>query len=94
MDSPHKIAEELISLAEGYSKMSGQIIEVLQRKAVAWAEYRSFAETNKEADMKWEASEDGLTEMSLKLKMKASAQRQSALKNMLRVMENEARNNY
>lgn len=72
--------------------MTAELIEVLQVKAVKWAEMRSVFETNAETDKNWEASEAGIKEMTLKLKLKASEKRMSALRTMLRIMETEARN--
>lgn len=92
MDNPHAIADNLVKLSEGYSKMTAELIEVLQIKAVKWAEARAVLETNAETDKAWEATPEGIKEMTLKLKLKASEKRMSALRTMLRIMETEARN--
>lgn len=90
----HAMADEVVRLSSEYSTMSKELAAILTIKAVRWATFRAEegVKSDKAADKKWEASREGIREMQLKLIMKASEKRQSALKAMLRVLESEARN--
>ncbi len=90
----HEMAENVVTLSAEYSTMSEELADILTLKAVKWAMFRTEegCTSDKQADKKWDASAEGLREMKLRLIMKASEKRQSALKTMLRILENESRN--
>lgn len=92
----HKMAQEVLDLSGEYSRMSEEMAAVLTAKTLKWAMFRTEegCTSDKQADKKWDASEDGLKEMRLRLVMKASEKRQSALKTMLRILEGESRGSY
>lgn len=94
MDSPHAIADERVRLAGEYARDTEKMVEILQNKAVLWAQLRANAKSDKAADRAWEALPLGLEEMKLRLMMKASEKMMSALKTKLEVLEGEARNMY
>lgn len=92
--TPYQIAEERVELAGLYARDSELLIDILEQKSVLWTQLRDSFKTNAEADRAWEATPMGVNEMKLKLRMKASEKRMSALKSMLDVLEGEARNQY
>lgn len=94
MNTPHEIAEERVRLAGEYARDTEKMIEILQSKAVLWAQLRANVKSDKAADRAWEAMPLGLEEMKLRLLMKASEKMMSALKSQLEVLEGEARNTY
>lgn len=90
----HQLADEVVKLSGEYSTMAEELSAILSLKAVKWAMFRveEGCTSDKQADKKWDRTAEGIREMQLKLIMKASEKRQSALKTMLRLMETEARN--
>lgn len=90
--NPHLLAEKRMSLSDEYSVLSDDLANVLAHKAMEWTAYRVNSKTDKEADRKWEASDDGLKEMRLRLKLKALEKQISSYRSMLDVLQGEARN--
>jgi hypothetical protein len=92
----HGMAEEVVRLSGEYSTMSEELAAILTMKAIRWSTYRTQegVKSDKQADKIWDATNEGLREMQLKLILKANEKRQSALKSMLRILEGEARNSY
>ncbi len=90
------MADEVVKLSGEYSSMTDELSAILTVKAVRWAMYRveDGVTSDKQADKKWDASNEGIREMQLRLILKANEKRQSALKTMLRVLEGEARGSY
>lgn len=92
--NPHVLAEELVKLSAEYSLMSEEFAKIEQRRPFAWSEIRATAKSVKDADMAYDMTEDGQRRIYLRHIMAASEKRQSAIKNQLRVYENEARGTY
>lgn len=92
--NPHQMAEEVVQLSTEYQTMSEELSHILQFKASKWAVLRSTegVTSDKQADRMWERTAEGIREMQLRLIMKASEKKQSALKAMLRILEAESRN--
>lgn len=88
------MAETLIRLSAEFSTMSEEMAGIEMRRPVKWSEIRAVEKTDKSADNAYDATEDGQRRIYLKRIMDASTRKQSALKNMLRVMENESRGAY
>ena len=94
--SPHAMAQEVVDLAGQYQKDSEELSQILTVKAYKWALWRSEegCTSDKQADKKWDATAEGVREMQLRLILKASEKKMSALKSMLRILEGEARNQF
>lgn len=94
--APHEMAQEVVDLAGQYQRDSEELSQILTVKAVKWAMWRSEdgCTSDKQADKKWDASREGVREMQLRLTLKASEKKMSALKSMLRILEGEARNQF
>ena len=94
--NPHEMAEAVVRMSNEYGEMSEKLADILGKKALKWAEFRSHPDckSDKAADKQWDATPDGLTEMGLHLMLKACEKKMSALKAMLRVLETEAHNQF
>lgn len=90
--TPHELAERRMELAAEYARDTEILAEILTRKPLVWKEIRSTLESDKRADQEWNATTDGIHEMQLRLKLKATEKKISAAKTMLDVLSAEARN--
>lgn len=86
-----EIAEERVQLAGEYERDAELLTDILTQKAAIWPELRKNLKSDRSADKAWDSTPAGINEMKLRLKMKASEKKMSALKTMLDVMEGEAR---
>lgn len=92
MTTPHELAEKRVELAAEYSRDSELLSDILTKKAALWMKMREDVGSDRAADKAWDATPLGINEMKLRLKMKASEKEMSAIKTMLDVMSDEARN--
>lgn len=94
MATPRELAEERLKLSADYFKMSEALGGLLTKKTVKWSELRANTKSDKQADMQWDATDEGREEMRLRLMLKATEKQMSAIKTMLEVMQGEARNQF
>ena len=92
MTTPHTLAEKRMEITGLYSRDSEKLEEILTQKPKVWMEMRKKCETNTETDRAWEASEMGIEEMKLRLRLRRYEKQLSALRSMLDVKSQEARN--
>lgn len=92
--TPREIQAERDKLTAEYMFQSGKLADVLSIKAVQWLIIRDGVKTDKKADQLWNASEEGLKEMRLKLWLKAAEKRLSSLRTHMELLNAEARNQY
>lgn len=92
--NPTELAERRVRLSAEYSRMSEELGDILTIKASKWAEYRSTVKSDKAADRIWDATDGGLREMRLRLKLKAYEKQMSSIKTMVDVLTGEARNQW
>lgn len=92
MTTPHELADSRVQMAGEYARFSAQLEEILEKKATIWMSIRLNTKSDASADKHWDASEDGVKEMKLRLRMKAMEKQMSAAGTMLRVYETESRN--
>lgn len=94
--TPHQLAAERVEVSALYAEASRQLEEILERKPAIWSEIRSKEDvtSDAQAERQWDATEDGINEMKLKMKMKRMEKRMSAISTMLRVYEAEGRNQW
>ncbi len=57
-------------ISEDYFKLSQELAEIAERKAMEWLKLRQDAKTNAEADKVWDATADGRREAYLKIYLK------------------------
>jgi hypothetical protein len=89
---PHTATELRSKLSGEYSWISGQLQDILARKPREWMKMRTEVDTDKQADRKWEASDDGINETGLKMQLKVCEKMMSALKTIIEVQNNERNN--
>lgn len=92
--TPNELSAIRMFLAAEYGRLSTLLVEILSRKPAVWMRLREASESDKQADRKWDASADGLAEMSYRWTMKAVEKNISAIKTRLEVLAVEARNQY
>jgi len=92
--SPGRLSAILMFLSADYSRKSEEFSKVVIMRAKAWKELRAKHGSDKQAEMEWNATPEGIAETMLRLEMKSSERMQSAIKAMLRTKEHEARNQY
>jgi|SRR6185437_6394426 len=91
---PGKLSEHRLWLSAHYSYLAQKMEEVLIHKPTKWMDIRKHAQSDKQADMEWEQTEEGQIEFKCKWQMKATDKLLSGINSRLRTMENEARNQY
>lgn len=92
--TPREIAERRVELSSEYSQCADDLSDILEIKATAWLSMRENHKSDKATDMAWDATELGIKEMRLRLKMKALEKKLSAARTYLEVMNTEAKNQY
>lgn len=90
----HQLAEKLVGWSNDYSTLSEELALILTHKAMKWATFRAEAKSDKAADKAWDATPEGLREMQVRLKLKALEKQMSAARTMIRVANEEARNQF
>lgn len=92
--NPIIASQDHARLAGEYSWNSSQLIDVLKEKSLVWNEIRIQTGSDKQADKQWDAREDGIAEMTLRLRLKSIEKMMSALKSLVRIAETEAHNGF
>lgn len=93
-NNPHQVADDLAILSGEYSWICAQLEAILSKKPATWNVIRPKHKSDTSAEREWQASEDGINESGLRLRMKGIEKMLSALKSLLRMAENEAHNNF
>jgi hypothetical protein len=92
MKTSHQYANELESFADEFAKLGERYNELSKIKAEFYkataGEHKSYASFERA----WDLTVEGQEMAEVKLKMKVKEVKSSAHKNMLRVLENEAKN--
>lgn len=92
--SPREIAERRVELSAEYSQCADELADILEIKSTAWLAMRENHKSDKATDMAWNATELGIKEMRLKLRMKGLEKKLSAAKTYIDIANGEARNQY
>ena len=96
VNNPIGASQDHAILAGEYSWICGQLEMILQRKPAIWNTMRESGKykSDNATERAWEATTDGINEQGLKLRAKGIEKMLSALKSLIRIAENEAKNNY
>jgi hypothetical protein len=94
MKTPREMAEYKLKLSNDFSRLGERLAQIKIERVDLWFKIREVVKSDKQADIKYEATPLGLEEMTTKLKMKCKEKEISAINTMFRVCENEARNQY
>lgn len=92
--TPHEAADEKVRKATEYARASQQLEDLKIIKTDKWLLIREGVKSDKAADRKWDATEEGKQEIRLTFLMKRLEKEISALNSFIRVSENEARQLY
>ena len=92
--NPHLCAEDRAKLSGEYSFWTGILEDILTRKPKVWNEMRAKHKSDKACDKEFEATEDGINESVIRLKLKRIEKMMQALGGLLRVAEGEAKNQF
>jgi hypothetical protein len=68
-DDPLALAHQQHEMSKAYNEYAKELAGLKKNKAVQWLEIRKIAKTNHEADMMWEAKENGQRYLELKILM-------------------------
>jgi len=92
--NPSELAQHCLELSELYAK-AGELSVKLQRSyALFYETHRSEVKSDSALERKFELTEDGLALMEIRMKMKTLQSKISAIKTLLRVAENENKNQW
>jgi hypothetical protein len=93
---PPELSEMRAWLAGEYAYINSQLIGVLMKKPEKWKEIRYSGEVKSDtaAERIWQATEDGLQETILRMKLKTIDKLSSAIKSRMEVLMGEARNQF
>lgn len=92
--TPRDLAEKREEYVNEYASLSDELSEILTDKAIRWSVFRSQSTSDKQASKKWDATNAGIREMQIHLKMKALDKQIASIASMIRVLEGESRNSY
>lgn len=90
--TPGQIADFRVYLAALASMRTGELQDILTKKATAWLAIREHKKSDRAADHEWDATASGIREIELRMLLKRIDRLSSALSSKLRVMELEIRN--
>ena len=88
------MADELITLAEEYSRYSGEFAQHIKLQADFFNTFRENHKSDTATQRAFDATDAGVKLVILKLKLKALEKQMSANRTFLRLAENEAKNLY
>lgn len=91
---PHELSQKLLSKAEEYSRYSGEFAQHVKLQALYFNTFRGDHKSDNATQKAFDATEDGVRMVILRLKLKALEKEMSALRTHLRLLENQARNLY
>lgn len=88
-NDPHGCAEAKAQLAGEYSFWSGIISEIEIRKPKEWLKIREGCKSDKEADRKWDLTDDGINEIGISRTLKRIDKLITALNTLIRLAGDE-----
>jgi len=92
--TPHQLAEEIVILADECSRLAERYNELNILYAEWWKTYRQDYKSDKAAEKAWDLTLEGQEMWTIKTKIKTKERKISAYKAFIRVLENEARNQF
>lgn len=94
MLTPHEMADKRIELSEEYSRYAGEYAQHVKLQADYFNTFRDQYKSDNATQKAFDATNDGVRMVILKLKLKTIEKQMSALNTALRLAENEAKNLY
>lgn len=94
MQTPHEMSEKRLSLAEEYSRYSGEYAKLVKIQADHFNTFRGEFKSDNACQKSFDVTPEGVQMVILKMKLKSIEKTMSALNTHLRLLENEAHNIY
>lgn len=91
-NTPHELSEALMVESAKFGSLTDELVLILEKKPALWMELRRDTKSDTSAERAWSATQDGMRETTLRLKLRAIEKSMSAAKTMLRIMSDEAHN--
>ena len=92
--TPGQLAEHRLKIAHDYSLLGEKKVELMKLRALFYQSFREGVKSDAALERKWETTVDGLLLMEIREKMKSIEHKLSAIRTLLEVRNNEARNQY
>ena len=92
--TPFELANYRLEIADYYSKAGERKVQLMRSRALYYETYREEVKSDAALERKWETTNDGLELMEVREKMRSLEHKLSAIRTMLEVRNNEARNQY
>lgn len=94
LTNPHEISDARITLAEEYSRYSGEYAQLVRVQAEFFNKNRPNYKSDNATQKAFDVTEEGIKMTVLKLKLKSIEKTMSAYNTHLRLLENESKNLY
>lgn len=94
MSNPHQAAEDAAILAGEFSYTCSMLESLLQKKPSIWNELRKSLKSDTSAERAWEATPDGINEITYRLQLKSLEKMISALRGIVKIATEEAKNTF
>ncbi len=91
---PERATQLRSSLAAEYSYTAGILESIAGTKPSKWIDMRKDLKSDTSADRAWEATEEGITESQMKIRLKRLEKLLGATKSFIELAEGQRRNNY
>lgn len=92
--TPSELANYRLEIADYYSKAGERKVQLMRLRALYYESFRESVKSDAALERKWEATNEGLELMEIREKMRSMEHKLSAIRTMLEVRNNEARNQY
>lgn len=92
--NPHAMSEARITLAEEYSRYSGELAKLIKIQADFFHEERERHKSDNACQKAFDRTPEGVQMTIVKMKLKSIEKTMSAYNTHLRLLENEAKNLY
>ena len=92
--NPHQLAEEIVNLADECGRLAERYDELNRLYAEWWKTFRADFKSDKAAEKEWDLTLDGQEMQTIKTKIKTKDRKISAYKMFIRVLTEEAHNQF
>lgn len=92
--NPGQLANYRLEISNYYSKAGERKVELMRLRALYYESFREDVKSDAALERKWEMTNEGLELMEIREKMKSLEHKMSAIRTLLEVRNNEARNAY
>lgn len=92
--TPHDLAEEIVNMANESGKLAERLDELENLYCLWWKTCRDDYKSDKSAEKAWDLTTEGQEMRTIKTKIKIKGVKISAYKTYIRVLDQEANNQY